>query len=48
MEASGENLLGHPILQALGAKIDEEKKTFTFDNEKCPTGVTGDVTGEIV
>ena len=48
VEAKGENLLGHPILQALGAKIDEEKETFTFDPIMCPRGSTGEVRGEII
>lgn len=48
IEAKGENLLGHPILQALGAKIDEEKETFTFNPIMCPRGSTGEVRGEIV
>lgn len=48
IESSGENLLGHPILQALGAKIDEKKKKFTFDPKMCPRGETGEIRGEIV
>ena len=48
VEAKGENLLGHPILQALGAKIDEEKEEFTFKPQMCPRGETGEVIGEII
>ena len=48
IEASGENLLGHPILQTLGAKIDEKKKKFTFDPKMCPRGETGEIRGEII
>jgi len=48
IEASGENLLGHPILQALGVKIDEENETFTFDPIMCPKGVKGGITGYII
>jgi predicted aspartyl protease len=47
IEASGENLLGHPILQALSAKIDEENKTFTFEPRMCPKGFTGELRGKI-
>ncbi len=49
VEAFGEdNLLGHPILQALGAKIDEKKERIIFDMTRCPTGSRGGVTGKIV
>lgn len=48
IEASGESLLGHPILQALGAKIDEENETFTFDPIMCPKGCRGGITGKII
>jgi len=43
-----DNLLGHPILQALGAKVDEDKEKITFDARKCPTGSVGGVTGKII
>ena len=46
--ASGENLLGHPILQTLGAKIDEKKERMVFDMEKCPRGETGELMGRII
>lgn len=49
VEASGpDNLLGHPILQAFDAKIDEEKERVIFDMRKCPTGSIGGMTGMIV
>ena len=49
VEAFGENnLLGNPILQALGAKIDEDKETVVFDMQKCPRGETGELMGEII
>jgi len=48
VEAFGEdNLLGHPILQSLQAKVDEEKHKIVFDCDKCPIGNTGEKTGEI-
>lgn len=47
IEAHGENLLGHPILQALGAKIDEKHKKFDFDSDMCPRGATGEVMGTL-
>jgi len=48
VEAFGEdNLLGHPILQALGAKVDEEKEIVIFDMQKCPKGIKGGITGKI-
>ena len=49
VETTGEdNLLGHPILQALGAKLDENKEIFIFDMDKCPKGSAGGKTGKIV
>jgi predicted aspartyl protease len=48
IEASGENLLGHPILQALQAKVDEEKHKLVFDPDKCPKGSKGGITGIIL
>ena len=49
VEAFGEdNLLGHPILQALGAKVDEDKEEFSFDPIMCPRGCRGGITGEII
>ena len=43
-----ENLLGHPILQALDAKIDEEKEKVIFNMKKCPTGSVGGMRGKII
>ena len=48
VEASGENLLGNPILQTLGIKIDEGNEEFTFDPRMCPRGRTGELMGEII
>jgi len=48
VEAHGENLLGNPILQALGAKINEKNETVDFDSDMCPRGATGEVMGEII
>lgn len=49
VEAFGEdNLLGHPILQALDAKVDEKKKKITFKSEMCPRGSRGGITGYII
>ena len=49
VEAFGEeNLLGHPILQALGAKVDEDKEIVIFNMSKCPKGVKGGITGKII
>lgn len=49
VEAFGEdNLLGHPILQALGAIVDEKTEKVIFDMDKCPTGRAGGITGEII
>ena len=49
VEAFGEdNLLGHPILQSLQAKVDEKKHKLVFDCDKCPTGTTGEKIGEII
>jgi predicted aspartyl protease len=47
IEAHGENLLGNPILQALGAKIDEKNETVDFDSDMCPRGDTGEVMGTL-
>ena len=49
VEAFGEdNLLGHPVLQALGAKVDEDKEIVIFDMQKCPRGCRGGITGKII
>jgi len=48
VEAKGGNLLGNPILQALGAKINEENEEFTFNPRMCPRGETGELMGEII
>ena len=49
VESFGEdNLLGHPILQTLQAKVDEEKHKLIFDCDKCPIGTTGDKRGKII
>lgn len=48
IEAHGDNLLGHPILQALGAKVDEAEEKVVFDMDKCPTGSVGGPTGEVI
>ncbi|MHA1852543.1 MAG: hypothetical protein ACTSUF_03440 [Candidatus Heimdallarchaeaceae archaeon] len=45
-EAFGENLLGHPVLQMYGAKIDEEKEKLIIN--ECPTFFrTGEIRGKI-
>ena len=46
VEATGENLLGHPVLQVFEAKIDEKKEELIID--KCPVFRTGEVTGKII
>ena len=49
VEAFGEdNLLGHPILQALDAKINEERGIIEFDKDKCPRGSAGGITGRML
>lgn len=46
VEATGENLLGHPLLQVFEAKIDEKKEELIID--KCPIFRTGEKTGKII
>ena len=49
VEAFGkDNLLGHPILQTLQAKVDEKKHKLVFDCDKCPIGTIGDKKGKII
>ena len=49
VEAFGDdNLLGHPILQALDANIDEKNKKIVFDSDMCPRGNRGGITGKII
>ena len=49
VEALGEdNLLGHSVLQALGAKIDEKNERVVFDMRMCPRGERGELTGKII
>ena len=46
VEATGENILGHPIMQLLKAKVDEEKEKLII--ERCPEFFFGEFRGKII